>query len=455
MILASSFVNILQSVMQTLMDDVFTPIFKGIMEVITKFLGGLLWSIFGEFFLDIFIALLSLVDFMEEIFNLFSGTSLIYVNGVKTDMLTAFMRMDKVTWAFTAVTLAAMALCFAVTIYKTAKSISDTVLEDKNPISKVMKNGMKASLAFLLTPFFCVFFLQLSSVVTNQLSAAFSAATGGVNTSMGNILFLTASLNADRKTMPERNPFDDMDMFKTIEGRNPRFDDDIRRPYLEGNQLYKNLNRVKKDFYPTEFDYVTGFISSIVILFILTGAVLFFVRRLFELLLLYITAPFFASTIPGDDGILFKKWRELFVAKFFSGFGIIFTMKYYLMMLPLIAGSNLILYSGTVDSYIINNILKIFIIIGGAWAVYRSQHLILQIISPEVAMAARESASVTTGLLIGTGMKGFHIGKAALMGQIGSGAYEKLRGDGSEKKRKAEHSNALEGLSYDQAFRGR
>lgn len=454
MIVASSFIDILQSVMQKLMEDVFSPIFKSILEVITKFFGALLWSVFGDFFLDIFVSLLSFVDFIEEIFNVFSGARPVYVNGVKTDILTAFLRMDKVTWAFTAISLMAMALCFAVTIYKTAKSISDMVLEDRNPISKVLKNGMKASCVFMLTPFLCIFFLQLTGVVTNQLSAAFSAATGGVDTSIGNILFLTASMNADKKTMPKRNPFDDMDMFRTIDGRNPRFDDEVRKPYLEGKQLYKNMDRVKRDFYATEFDYVTGFISAIVILFILTGAVLFFVRRLFELLLLYITAPVFASTIPGDDGALFKKWRELFIAKFFSGFGIIFSMKYYLMLIPVIGSSNLILYTGTVDSYIINNILKVFIIIGGAWAVYRSQHLIVQIISPEAAQVVQESASVMTGLLVGTGMGGFRMGRAALMGQFGGGVTGNAAG-GSPNKKRDDHHNNLEGLTYDQTFRGR
>ncbi len=226
------------------------------------------------------------------------------------------------------------------------------------------------------------FFLHLASVVTIQVNSAFYSATGGVNTSVGNILFLTASMNADRKTMPNRDPFEDLDLFRTIEGRNPRFDDAVRRPYLVGNQLYKNLDRVKADFYPTEFDYVTGFVSAIVVLFILTGAVLYFIRRLFEILLLYLVAPLFASTIPADDGMLFKKWREVFIAKFFSGFGIIFSMKYFLMLIPMIGGSELVLYSGTSNAYIINNILKVFLIIGGAWAIYKSQHLILQIISP-------------------------------------------------------------------------
>ncbi|MCC8025771.1 MAG: hypothetical protein LIP16_10805 [Clostridium sp.] len=324
-------------------------------------------------------------------------------------------------------------------------------LDDRNPISKILKNGFRASCVFMLTPFLCIFFLHLASVVTIQVNSAFYSATGGVNTSVGNILFLTASMNADRKTMPNRDPFEDLDLFRTIEGRNPRFDDAVRRPYLVGNQLYKNLDRVKADFYPTEFDYVTGFVSAIVVLFILTGAVLYFIRRLFEILLLYLVAPLFASTIPADDGMLFKKWREVFIAKFFSGFGIIFSMKYFLMLIPMIGGSELVLYSGTSNAYIINNILKVFLIIGGAWAIYKSQHLILQIISPDSAMAAREANIVTSGLLLGIGSGGFRLGKMAVGGAINQGSN---RG-ANMKNSRPEEDNNMEDMTYDQAFRGR
>lgn len=451
MIVANSFIKALQDIMKTLLDTIFAPIIKDILEVIFKFFGSLIWSILAEFLLDIFVALLSIVDFVEEIFNIFSGLSPVYHNGVKTDLLSFFLQKNEIVIAFSAITLMSIGICFIVTTYKTAKSISDMTLEDKNPISKVMKNGFRASCVFMLTPFLCIFFLYLSSVVTAQVTTAFRAATGGVNTSVGNILFLTASLNADRKTMPQRDPFEDLDMFYTIPGRNPRFDDDVRRPYLVGKQLYKNSARVRADFYPTEFDYLTGFVSSIVVLFILTGAVLYFIRRLFEILMLYLVAPVFASSIPADDGALFKKWREVFIAKFFSGFGIVFSMKYFLMLIPMTGGSNLILYSGTSDAYIVNNILKVFLIIGGAWAVYKSQHLILQIVSPESAMAAREANIITTGLLMGVGASGFRLGKMAIGGSM---AKSFNKGIGLKKNQQDDEED-LDNAGYDQAFRGR
>lgn len=122
------------------------------------------------------------------------------------------------------------------------------------------------------------------------------------------------------------------------------------------------------------------------------------------------------------------------------------------MLMPMIGGSNLVLYSGTADAYIVNNILKVFLIIGGAWAIYKSQHLILQIISPEAAWAAKESSIVTTALLMGVGSGGFKWGKLALGGSMGGGAKNE---GGAVKKNQPEDTGHMEDMNYDQAFRGR
>ena len=107
--------------------------------------------------------------------------------------------MEGITKAFWVITLFAMGLCVIFTIFMTAKSISDMTLEDKNPISKVLADAMKAGVTFLLIPFLCVMMLQLSTVITKQADAAFAAANGG-NASIGTILFLSASLEADVET---------------------------------------------------------------------------------------------------------------------------------------------------------------------------------------------------------------------------------------------------------------
>ena len=40
-------------------------------------------------------------------------------------------------------------------------------------------------------------------------------------------------------------------------------------------------------------------------------------------------------------------------------------------------------------------------IVGGAWAVYKSQSLILEILSPEAGMAEKQTAAMLTGMIVG------------------------------------------------------
>ena len=212
-------------------------------------------------------------------------------------------------------------------------------------------------------------------MVTNQVSIAFDSFQGG-KTTIGTVIFLTAGLNADKETTKASSPFAD-EWEEVVGDRDPYFTDTVREPYLLGKKDYKNLLQVREDFHAGNFNYLVGFVSVILLLLVLSGAIMVFIRRLFELLLLYIVSPLFVSTIPLDDGTMFAKWRELFVSRFFSGFGIIFMMKYYMMLIPVISGKDLVLYNADLpDAVMINNVLKALMIIGGAWAVYKSQHLL-------------------------------------------------------------------------------
>lgn len=431
-ILANSFIDTLSQLFYSLLSDVFVPILTEILNIFMDYVIMVIYAVWSEFLLGIFTVLCGLVDFVENIFNVFAGISPVQVGSQTTYLLDAFFQMKEVTRAFTFITVLAVAISFMFTIFKTAKSISDMALEDKNPISKVLGDGMKAAITFMLIPFLCIFLLQAASIVTSQAIASFNAAQGG-GASIGTIVFLSASLDADKATTKQRNGLTGV-MEGDLDGRNPAINDDIRRPYLEGRKKYQDLITVKKDFYAANFNFVQGYASGILLLFILAGASLVFIRRLFEILLLYIVSPLFVSTIPLDDGIIFSKWRELFVAKFFSGFGVIFSMRYYLLLVPAIANNRLCLYRMDLpNAVMINNILKMFLIIGGAWAVYKSQHLIMQILNPEAAAADEQAGALIQGMIVGSAttaasmaMSASTGGATTALGALGGGGGSSL-----------------------------
>ncbi len=420
--LGTSFIDALQNIFRTIFTSVFAPILSDILHVFTEYVISVIWAMYSEWLLAILVVLCSLVDFVANIFNVFAGISPVEAGGRQTYLLDAFFEMKEVSTAFACITVMAVAISFIFTIYKTAKSISDMALDNKNPVSKVLADGMKAAVTFLLIPFLCIFLLQVSSLVTNQVIGAFDAAQGG-STSMGTIIFLSSGLDADKATTGRRDVLTG-EMKATDPDREPSFTDDVRRPYLEGSKDYRDLNKVKRDFHAANFNFFVGFACGVVLLLVLAGAALIFIRRLFELLLLYLVSPFFVSTIPLDDGAMFAKWRELFVAKFFTGFGVIFSMRYYLMLVPVIAGSKLCLYSPDLpNAVMINNILKMFMIIGGAWAVYKSQHLLMQIFNQEAAMAEQQTGALIQGMIMGAGstaMAAASGGASAAMGGLGA-----------------------------------
>lgn len=400
--LEDSFIDILSQIFRTLFNDVLTPILTDILTVFINYFTNVIWNMLSGFLVLILAMLCSLIDFIENIFNVFAGIAPVLVKGEPKPMylLDALFQMEAVSKAFLYITLMSVAICFIFTIYKTVKSISDMALEDKNPVSKVMKDGLKATFTFMLIPFLCVLMLQLSSVVTSQINNSFTAAQGGQSGSVGTILFLSVSMDADQATTETKDLISGT--IKMESGRNPSLGDELRSQYMSGKKDYRDMDTVKADFHAANFNYITGFVGGILLLIVMAVSVLTFIRRLFELLLLYIVSPLYVSTIPLDDGATFAKWRELFVAKFFSGFGSVFIMKLYLIMIPMISGSNLILYDRTLpNGSVINNVLQLFLVIGGAWAVFKGQSILMQIFSPQAGMTESQASDLLMGAIAG------------------------------------------------------
>ena len=448
--LGSAFVDALGKVFEFVFETVFAPVLKDVLEIVSNLFLNIIWDLLAELFLGLLIVLCTLIDFVESVFNVFAGIAPVLYQGKTLSLIDVLFKLEAVNFAFWCITLASMALCIAFTIVKTVKSISDMALEDRNPISKVVKDALKAGVTFMMIPVLCLMMLQLSSAITAQAVYSFNTVQGG-KASIGNIIFLTSTMDADWATTGDKDIVTGKVEMKA--GRQPSFDDAVRSKYLKNPKRYQDLDLVMEDFNPDNVNYILGFVSGIAMLFILIGVIVMFIRRMFELLLLYIISPFYVSTIPLDDGATFTKWREMFITKFFSGFGAIFAMRYYLLIIPSVAGSNLILYPKNVaNGAVINSVLQLFLVVGGAWAVYKSQSLLMQILNPQAAMAEQQSASLLTGAVTGAVVGAASVGAAvasggtsAALGAV-SAAGSALSGAGSQ--------SGSGGGGSDQAYRG-
>ena len=167
------------------------------------------------------------------------------------------------------------------------------------------------------------------------------------------------------------------------------FNDAIRKGYISGEKDYNNLTQVRKDFDIWEMDYLVGYISCIVFIIIMAICIFTFIVRMFNLLLLYLTAPLFASSMPLDDGAKWQSWIQAFVIQLFSGFGMVIAMRLYLIIIPLVISSDLVFFAGDgVGVAVLNRMAQLLMVLGGAWAVLQSGSVITGILAGNPGMAA-------------------------------------------------------------------
>lgn len=198
--------------------------------------------------------------------------------------------------------------------------------------------------------------------------------------------------------------------------RNASFDDPLRQAYLRGERDYTSYSQVQSDFDLSKINFFTAYIAGLVLLFVLFNVILNFIVRMFNIALLYITAPFFASSMAMDDGERFKTWGQSFAIQLFSGFGTVIAMRLYLIFIPVIMSSDMVFFIGNSwTTQFTNTFAKLVAVIGGGWAVMHSSSVIGGILngSPGMAAGAQDAAMrmTSSAALVGGASKAFGAAK--------------------------------------------
>lgn len=385
-VLLSGFTQLLQDILGGLFDSILTPVLRDVFSILVNFIGNLISDILSNFLLRLWIIFLKLVAFMEGIFNVFSGISNVKVSDVSEDidisLLEYFFRLEQVQRAFLVITAVSVVLAFFATLIGVVKSMSDMVLENRNPLSYVLKQAVKAAVSFLIIPMTCLFALQMSEIAVTRINKYVNYGTE--NSTVSDMLFYTVAAPAAKNA-------------KTAQD------------YMAG-QRYENAEQVKKDFDISKISYVQAYVSALLVALIMLCSILQFIQRIITILLLYVVSPFFVAFMPLDGGAKFREWKNMFGAHMLSAFGPILSMKIYLMLVPAVAGSDSQFQFGgvspTVEAWI-----KLIFMIGGAFAVYKSRLLMISVIDPASAGAMAESGII--GAIVG----GKALGK--LKGSVG------------------------------------
>ncbi|MBR4983558.1 MAG: hypothetical protein IKY94_13525, partial [Lachnospiraceae bacterium] len=228
--------------------------------------------------------------------------------------------------------------------------------------------------------------LLVTELSTNPEFKPVKAGTkeAGIAPNVKVLLFLVSSFGAEHNTVY----------------KNGSMDDALRRAYLNETKDCTDMSTVKKDFDLTGINYILLVAGSFIFLMLMLTCIIQFIERLFNLVLLYITGPLFASSMSLDEGGKFQSWLQGFVLQLLGAFGTVFVMRIYLIIMPVMSSKILVFFPNVKGFWgtTINYMAQLILIIGGAFAVSKANTIINGALSGNSAMAAGQQLAEANAL---------------------------------------------------------
>lgn len=402
--------KILNSIFEWLLNNIVIPLLMPVFEFLWNIIIANVADIFFTLIYGGFCQWLWILDQLQSGFDILIGLKDItyYSEGLgrkdQTTLLEYFINNEIVRNALISITFIALCLSMIFAIYSVMRSTLDFDFEGKRPVGKVLNAVAKSMIAFLLVPTICIFGISLASIVLKQTCTAIT----GSDASLGKWVLAVSSMDAGRGNPPAS-------FINQATGQ-------IAEPWASlvgGSMDYVSFGT---RIHISRVDYILGFAAMIFMAVIMVICLFTFIKRIFDIILLYITSPYFVSTIVLDDGEKFKRWRDTFIAKILVGFGSVIGLRIFLMMIPVIMNDQLEIFDSVAGNITGGYIIRLVFILGGMYAVYKSSTLLTGIISSSVAAEENANNAIMAGLVGGGAMKGMK----ALAG-AGKNAFSQLR----------------------------
>lgn len=402
--------KILNSIFEWLLNNIVIPLLMPVFEFLWNIIIANVADIFFTLIYGGFCQWLWILDQLQSGFDILIGLKDItyYSESLgrkdQTTLLEYFINNEIVRNALISITFIALCLSMIFAIYSVMRSTLDFDFEGKRPVGKVLNAVAKSMIAFLLVPTICIFGISLASIVLKQTCTAIT----GSDASLGKWVLAVSSMDAGRGNPPAS-------FINQATGQ-------IAEPWASlvgGSMDYVSFGT---RIHISRVDYILGFAAMIFMAVIMVICLFTFIKRIFDIILLYITSPYFVSTIVLDDGEKFKRWRDTFIAKILVGFGSVIGLRIFLMMIPVIMNDQLEIFDSVAGNITGGYIIRLVFILGGMYAVYKSSTLLTGIISSSVAAEENANNAIMAGLVGGGAMKGMK----ALAG-AGKNAFSQLR----------------------------
>lgn len=437
--------NIISPVFGFLSDivgGIFKSVFEKVLQPLFVKLWGFQWEliksiairIISEFLYKLEVTVLSILNAAEHGFRIFAGLEPVYDREDKPigSLLLALAKSEYIIRALLILTIVSIVLCFLFALLGTVKSLGD--LEGRLPIGKVMRATAKSLLILILIPVTSLFFITLGDALLKQMDISTRPGSGG----MADAIFVMSTLDAVKEDYPDAKLYNSstraVALKGAVEGSASDFglNDKYRKPFYDnGKVAWSDSERVRSIFDITRIDYMVGIGGGVLFIYLIGTAGLAIVARIFDILTLLLVQPFFAATMPLDDGERHKKWMDMFLAKLVSGYGLLVGMNVYLGIAAIIISGKVRFFGeGTTEA--VDYLVRLLFLGVGAYAVIQAGPMVTTIMNVQAGRQEAMTLAYSSGIMATPA--------GALAGMVGNGisnilgrAWNRITGEGNVK----------------------
>lgn len=201
--------------------------------------------------------------------------------------------------------------------------------------------------------------------------------------------------------------------------------DALRRPYYVGTKDIYDHGVVEDDFDIGLFSW-NHLICLVVAFFLIKEMAIILlncVARIFNIILLYVTAPGFIAVMPLDDGGKFKQWTTAFVIQSLSIFGSVFAVRLLMIFIPIVLSPSLVIFTNNLG----NAIAKLILVVGICVTSEKANGMISGILADNAGYQSIMAGDVGSGLVnkgldiagkvgMAAASAGFKLGQGVLSG---------------------------------------
>lgn len=422
-----------------------------------KYISNSITGAIESVFLFLTIQMCGLIDLIIGLFAKLVGLDMVNIGDGEQNILTYFLQNEGIKKALMWITIIGFVLLFAFTAVQVVKGMQNSEDEKLHP-KKTMENFFKAFINIMLVPVILIVLISTSNVVMQQINTSLqSSMFGDGETEIsygGQIALMMAKDNKGKLQLldvPEwknygKDGFKDEHYFTTSGQPQASITEMGPNSIIKSDGIYPafkylnmdNWNADKGGCYgiPTSnLNIFVGFAGALALLAILILCSFTFVKRLFDVILLYLVSPLMIATQPLDEGKRFAYWRDMTISKVLSAYGITIVINLYFMIVPVITINPGVTFFGGVQNSVANGIVQLLFVIGGAFALNGANLLFSQLLGSgtmesQQGMGTAFALSNMLRMGAGIGMAGLGLAKKVGGGTLKHGLGVALGGGG-------------------------